>query len=86
VDTTLRVQIRVTRWSRLRLLHPWGPRHGVRPINPDRWYSAPRVGGREAELRVLDNLRDSVCSAQSAALVVRGEPGITRRHCCATRG
>jgi len=37
-------------------------------------------------LRVLDNLRDSVCSAQSAALVVRGEPGITRRHCCATRG
>lgn len=58
-------------------MRPQGPRYEIGSITRDNsGHSAPRLRGRNAELRVLDQLRDDVRLGQSAALVVRGEPGI----------
>ena len=60
----------------LRCLHQRNPGYEITFINLDFGYPASRLRGRDAELHVLDQLREDVRSGRSAALVVRGEPGI----------
>jgi len=57
-------------------LHQRNPGYEITFINLDFGYPASRLRGRDAELHVLDQLREDVRSGRSAALVVRGEPGI----------